>query len=151
MRIAFWKGTDPGFAGVLDRGIRWWTDGPYSHNEVIFSDGWTGTASWADKGVKLLKRPEEYYDNLDDWVIIDIEGDENVVRGWFFERQGAPYDLLGVFGFVWRPIRGMDGAFFCSEAFAAALGWADAHQYSPNLLYDTLLVSRNVAKKLAAA
>ncbi len=150
MRIAFWKGTDPGFGGILDRAIRWWTDGPYSHNEVIFSDGWTGTSSWADKGVKLLKRPEGYYDNLDNWTIIEIDADEAEVRAWFYEHDGAPYDLLGVFGFVWRPIRGMGGAFFCSEAFAAAMKWLNPHHYSPNTLYEAIM-AMIASKELKAA
>lgn len=150
IKIAFWKGKDTGFEALLDWGIRWWTDGPYSHNEVIFSDGWTGTASWSDGGVKLLKRPDGYYDSPDDWTIVEIEGDEAAVRAWYFHHHDAPYDLLGVFGFVWRPLRGMEGAFFCSEATAAALGWRNPHRLSPNTLYDALLNPRHAPLAQAA-
>lgn len=143
MRIAFWKGTDPGFGGFLDRAIKWWTNGPYSHCEVIFSDGITGSASWNDKGVILKRRPEGYYDPAN-WDIVDIVGDEVVARAWFEKHKGAPYDLLGDFGFVFRPIKGMEGAFFCSEANAAMLDWPESWTYSPNGFYSALRVSRNV-------
>lgn len=145
MKIAFWKGTDPGFAGVIDRAVRWWTHGPYSHCELIFSDGWTGTASARDKGVVLLQRPANYYDNPDNWDIVEVEGDEVYARAWFKLRRGLPYDLLGDFGFVWRPIVGQDGAYFCSEAIGCALRWPNAWQYSPNLQANTLAIPKYVA------
>jgi hypothetical protein len=143
MRIALWKGTDPGFAGILDRASRWWTSGPYSHCEVIFSDGWTGTASAADKGVALVQRPEGYYDPKD-WDFIDLEGDELAVRAWYKLHRGLPYDLLGDFGFVWRPIRGDGGAYFCSEAFGAAFRWPDSWQFSPNQVASVLRIPKYV-------
>lgn len=141
MRIAFWKGTDPGFRGVLDILVRWWTNGPYSHCELIFSDDWTGSCSPFEKGVVLLKRPDNYYDPKN-WDIVTIGGDEVAARVWFKKHRGMPYDLLGSFGFVWRPIRGVDGAFFCSEAIALALGWPNGWRYNPNTQADVLRIPR---------
>ncbi|BAW19150.1 hypothetical protein [Ralstonia phage RP31] len=141
MKIAFWKGTDPGFGGVLDRSIRWWTNGSYSHCELIFSDGWTGSCSWSEGGVVLLQRSASYYDPKN-WDIVEIEGDEAAARAWFKKNRGTPYDLLGDFGFVWRPIRGEDGAYFCSEAIALSLGWPNAWRYDPNTQADVLRIPK---------
>lgn len=128
MKIAFYKGTESGVQGLVNRAVRMWMSGPYSHCELVFSDDWCASASWMDKGVRFKQI------NLDsgNWDLVEVGGDEAYARGWFVEHQGMPYDLLGDFGFVWRPIRGMDGAFFCSEAIAYALQWKDPWRYDPN-------------------
>lgn len=131
MKVAFWKGTDKGASGLIDRAIRFWTAGQYSHCELIFSDGMTGTASLGDKGVVFLRRSESYYDQKN-WDFIDIVGDEAYARTWFDRNHGAPYDLLGDLGFIWRPIRGIDNAYFCSEAIATALKWVEPWRFDPN-------------------
>lgn len=134
MQVAFYKGKERGSAGIIDRLIRWWTDGPYSHCELVFSDGLCASSSNADGGVRFKRidlTPE-------DWDVIDIAGDEAEARKWFYAHAGALYYLLGDFGFVWRPIRGSKTRFFCSEAVGYALGMSEPWQFNPNTLYIEL-------------
>lgn len=140
-RAAFYKGTHSGIAGVYNVIVRAWDSGPYSHCELIFSDGLSASSAFLDGGVRF-KQIE--YDPAK-WDIVDLPDHlEHDARAWFvlneFQPDGTrtPYDLLGNFGFVWRPIRGLSGAFFCSEALAAALGFPDSWRYSPNTLHSAL-------------
>lgn len=141
MRAAFYKGTHSGINGAYNVIVRAWDSGPYSHCELIFSDGVSASASFIDGGVRF-KQIE--YDPAN-WDFIELPDHlEPAARAWFeaneFQSDGerTPYDLAGNFGFVWRPLRGMEGAFFCSESMAAALGFPDAWRYSPNGLASAL-------------
>jgi len=130
MKLAFYKGTRPGLSGVMNRIIRWWTHSPYSHCEVVFSDGACGSASFEDGGVRL-KTIEM---SPDKWDLIEIDGDEVSARNWFMIHYGQGYDVLGLFGFIWR--RGINNRakWFCSEACAASLHITDSEQFTPHLL-----------------
>ena len=50
MKIALYKGTLPGWRGWISRLVRFADRGPYSHCEVVFSDGMCASASWLDGG-----------------------------------------------------------------------------------------------------
>jgi hypothetical protein len=131
MRAAFYRSTRPGIAGLYNRLVRWWSGSNYSHCELVFSDGYSASASFMDRGVRLKKIDYEPAN----WDFIDLPGElEAAARAWFRKNEGKPYDLLGNIGFLWRPIRGDDGAFFCSEAIAAALGIPDPFRYDPGTL-----------------
>lgn len=135
MKAAFYKATRPGLAGLYNRIVRWWTSGPYSHVELIFSDGIAASASFLDGGVRF----KQIEFDTDHWDFIDIPDNlEPAARQWFEANEGNPYDLLGNFGFLWRPIRGRDGAYFCSEALMAALGLHEPWRYDPCAAYDAL-------------
>lgn len=130
MNLAFYKGTRPGMAGVFNRLVRWWTDSPYSHVELVFSDGMCGSSSFEDGGVRLKHiemSPEK-------WDIIEIEGAELAARNWFMIHYGQAYDALGLFGFVWRRGTHSKGKWFCSEAVAAALNFINPEQLTPHML-----------------
>lgn len=135
LKVAFWRGTDPGLSGVVDRAIRWWTKSEFSHCELVFSDGWAAVTSWDTKKLVWMQRPE--YDPKD-WVLVDVPHDEARCRAWVMHHLDLPYDLFGAFGFVWRPLKGLDGALFCSEEVAACFGWTDPWSYSPGMLYNIL-------------
>lgn len=130
MKLAFYKGTRPGLSGWMNRLIRWWTGSPYSHVELVFSDGWCGSSSFEDGGVRL----KQIEMSPDKWDVIDIEGDEAQARNWFLIHFKEPYDVLGLFGFVWRRGVNSRGKWFCSEAVAAALGIGNHEQLTPHLL-----------------
>lgn len=141
MRAAFYKGTKTGFPGAYNKIVRAWDAGPYSHCEIIFSDGLSASASFMDRGVRF--KPIEY--DPAHWDFVELPDHlESSSRKWFeaneFQPNGerTPYDLAGNFGFVWRPLRGEMGAFFCSESVAAALGFPEAWRYSPNGLASAL-------------
>lgn len=127
MRLASYKGTRPGLPGLFNALVRWWCDGPYSHNELIFSDGVCASSANLDGGLRF----KVFEPDPAKWDVIDIEGDEAKAREWFANHDMDGYDLLGLFGFVWR--RGVQDKdkWFCSEAIAEALGIEDSWRFDP--------------------
>lgn len=128
-RAAFYKGTRPGLAGVYNRLVRWIDKGPYSHCEMIFSDGIAASASWMDGGVRF-KRIEF---DPEHWDFIDLPPNkEATAREWFRSHLGERYDLLGNIRFLFGWVRESINRWFCSEAFAAALGMGDPWRHGPD-------------------
>jgi hypothetical protein len=147
MKVALYKGKRGGSAGAFDASVRWWTRGPYSHVELIFSDGMSASASSRDGGVrfKRIDFKPEHWDFID--LSVDEEHarasilkqlehdfDEEAARAFFKEREGLRYDYFGLFGFVWRPGIGKSRRWFCSEAVAAALKFEEPWRFCPNTL-----------------
>jgi hypothetical protein len=136
MKIAFYKGTRKGVSGIYSVGVRFVTNSPYSHCEMIFSDGISASASFIDKGVRFKNID---YSNSHDWDFIDIpDRYEKYAFDWFKANNGKPYDLLGNLHFLIGFIRGNDGDWFCSEALASALGIEGAEKYDPGMLHSLL-------------
>lgn len=129
MKAAFYKGTRPGWQGIYSRAVRWIGKGPYSHCELVFSDGMAASASYMDGGVRFKRidfKPEN-------WDFIDLPPElEPAARTWFEQHNGEPYDLRGNVWFVLRFIKHSLFKWFCSEALLAALGFASPDQYEPN-------------------
>jgi len=69
MKLAFYKGTKKGISGVYNKGVRWIEDGKFSHVEMIFSNGLSGSASFMDGGVRYKKI--DYSVHPTDWEIVD--------------------------------------------------------------------------------
>lgn len=135
MIVAFYRGRRSGFNGLFDAAVRWWTRGPYSHCEIVFSNGEAASSSKRDGGVRFKRiafDPARW-----DYVVVDA--DEATVRNWFEARLGAGYDTPGLFGFLWRPHTGQGRRWFCSEACAAALGYRDPWRFCPNTLHTVLM------------
>ena len=134
-RIAFYRGTRPGIAGLYNRLGKWLDHGPYSHCELVFSDGMSGSASFMDHGVRI-----KYIGYTSgDWDFVEIpERYEPVARRWFISERGKAYDLMGninaAFGFVPHS----RDKWFCSEAIAASLKLNDPWRYKPNGLAAVL-------------
>lgn len=127
MKLASYKGTRPGLQGLFNRAVRWWLGGRYSHTELVFSDGVCASSSWLDGGVrfKLIKFDPAH------WDIIDVDGDESRARQWFCDHVGDGFDLLGLFGFVWRRGTQDRSKSYCTEAIAAATGFPDPFRFDP--------------------
>ena len=129
LKAAFYKATRPGWQGIYSRAVRWIDRGPYSHVELVFSDGMSGSASYIDGGVRLKRIT---YDPAH-WDFIDLPPSlEPYARDWFERNMGAPYDLMGNVRFVLPFLPDSQRGWFCSEAIAAALGWAEAWRFGPN-------------------
>jgi hypothetical protein len=133
--IAFYKGTRPGIAGIYNRAVRVRGRGPYSHVELLFSDGWSASSSFSDGGVRF--KQIDYRDG--NWDILELPPEwEAYARLWFKLNAGKPYDVMGnvflavgFFGDDWNK-------FFCSEAAAAALKIDQPFRFEPNTLYPTI-------------
>ena len=129
MKIALYKSTHVGMAGVYNRLVRWWDRGKYSHCELIFSDGVSASSSYLDKGVRfkdIVYNP----DNWDFYEIPDIY--EPNARAWFEEHVGQGYDLIGNARFALGFLAPPANKWFCSESIAAALGIREPWRMSPN-------------------
>ena len=129
MKLAFYKGTRKGLQGVYSRLTRWVDSGPYSHCELIFSDGSSASASFIDGGVRFKQieyKPEH-------WDIINLQGfDEDKARQWFEDHEGEKYDLLGNLRFIFFFVKPSLNRWFCSEAIAEALDFAESWRLGPN-------------------
>ncbi|MFL9899064.1 hypothetical protein PQR71_13020 [Paraburkholderia fungorum] len=140
MKVAFYKGTRPGMSGIVNRLIRWWTNSPYSHCELVVApiDGadLCASSSFEDGGVRFIVT------SLDAarWDVVEFVSDmatEKAAVEWFNNHLGEPYDLAAVFGFVWR--RGHRiGHWDCSESIGAALGIPESWRFDPATLHAAL-------------
>jgi hypothetical protein len=132
MKLAFYHGTRPGWrARLISRVIKWHSRSKYSHVEIIFSDGWRAGSTSADNGVRFTREPC----NPAEWDIVDVEGDEDFARAWFFAHEGAQFDDAGVWAFLIGGDHDLD-RWFCSEAVAAALQFPESHIHNPATLYS---------------
>lgn len=95
--VAFYKGTRPGIQGWYNRLVRCWTRSPYSHCEMIFSDGISSSSSFLDGGVRF--KEIEY--KPENWDIVELPIEfEKLARLWFIQHEGDSYDVIGNIGFV---------------------------------------------------
>ena len=138
--IALYKGTS-----FLSRLIRWFTWSPYSHAAWICRDG-TVIEAWLPGGVQRVDsisinhRPGTQVDLFDIEGLTDAQRDS--IEKDLADRLGAPYDLLGLLGFLTRERMETHRAYFCSELVFTALSVAGliplsrvpACQVSPGLL-----------------
>lgn len=134
-RAAFYRGTRPGVAGIYNYLVRKWTSSPYSHVELVFSDGMAGSSSFADGGVRLKQidfGPQH-------WDFIALPAHlESAARAWFELHVGDKYDLRGNAQFILAPAGNDESRWFCSEAFAASLGIPEPWRYDPGTLASAL-------------
>ena len=135
-KAALYKGRNGFLGGWL---IRWWDKGPYSHCELVFSDGMWGT-SYTGAGVVVRARsivPE-------DWDYVELPAHlEPAAREWFEQHKGKSYDYIGLARFVFDFLRASRDKWFCSRACADALGLEDGWRLGPNGLAATI---RNALK-----
>lgn len=134
MKIAFYKGTKSGMAGVYNRGVRWIDRSEYSHCELVFEDGMSASSSFMDGGVRLK---EIDYEGKNDWVLVSIPwANESFAKEYFSINDGCKYDLLGNIRFLIGFLRDSNDKLFCSEAVAGAIGIENAWRLTPSALYE---------------
>lgn len=134
-QIAFYRGK----SSFIGRLVRWWDNGPYSHCEVIFSDGYWGTAMHG-RGVvfRHLGMPSG-----ENWDVIELPGYlEADARKWFESHNGKDYDYSGFFRFMFDFLNPSRDKWFCSRACADSLGIVDGWRVTPNGLYSQIRAMR---------
>ena len=141
IKIAFYKypRESAWYKVVLHQLTCWWTRGEYSHVEVVLGRNADGTnicasSSARDGGVRIKNIKMPSYK----WDLIEVEADVAQVRAWFDGQEGKKYDYLAWLGFLWRRETGSRNRWFCSEAVATALGYADGWRFDPNTLFVIL-------------
>lgn len=136
MKFAFYKA--PG--SIFDRFIRFWMRGPYAHVEAILEEHADGTFTIASSvpGIGIRIAAGQVLP-ASDWDIVSGPGNAAAAREWFEQRNGAPYDYIGLLGFVLRPAFSDDRTkFFCSEACLSSIGYQEAYKVDPNQMADIL-------------
>lgn len=112
--------------------IRWWTDSPYSHSEIVIDDTWM-SSSIPDGGVRAKQIPY----NPDHWDLIPLPWAGRMrILSFYRETKGTPYGWSDLIKRQLFNHRGDDPGYFCSEWCAAALGIPDPEMYSPAALAD---------------
>jgi hypothetical protein len=111
MQAAFYKGKGLPYNYL----VRWFEGGPYSHVELRFSDGLSGSSSWMDKGVRL--KNIGYSSDYWDFVALP-EFDEAYAEKWFEDHKGAKYDLWGQLKFIFGFVKAATTRYWCSESDA---------------------------------
>lgn len=129
MKLAFYKGTRKGLQGIYSRLTRWVDSGPYSHCELIFSDGLSASSSFIDGGVRF--KSIDYKE--DNWDFVELPDYlEAQAREWFEEHEGDKYDVLGNIRFVLFFFRHSKTKHFCNEAISDSLGFKESWRLGPN-------------------
>lgn len=132
--MAFQHAGRTGVDGVLGRFGAWLDRGPYSHTEIVLSDGRCCTAE-TGQGVVIRPRPMA----ADQWSFIRLPDYlEPRVIDWYEAHRGQPYDWRGNFRFVSGLISHDKDRWFCTESNMAALGFDDPWRYGPNGAYALL-------------
>lgn len=135
MHLALYKATRPGLAGIYNRLVRWIDGGPYSHAELVLSDGTARSASYMDGGV----RSKRITFDPAKWDMVQLQGfDESKARAWFVAHDGARYDVAGNLRFVLRFWPHSRSRWFCTEAIVAALGLPKPEDYGPRKLAEAM-------------
>lgn len=131
MKLAFYKAEH---GNIIDKLIGLWTRGPFSHVELLFSDGVSFSSSQWDGGVRFKKID---YSHKERWSFLDIDGiaNESEVKYLANKLRGAKYDWLGIFLYEFLPFNIQNSKkWYCSEICAHLLGLTPC-QMSPNKLY----------------
>ena len=137
MKLAFYKAEH---GNKLDTWLSWVTWGPYSHVEILFSDGMWCSSSPRDSGVRY-----KTIDPLDHWDYraLDVtHKQEQIVRDWCDTKIGLSYDWWGVYSFLIPFIPQKDNEWFCSEFCVVALQeigiWPDINpsKSTPNRMWE---------------
>ena len=130
MKIASYKGRKR----LFNRVVSWWMNGPYSHSELILDDGICISSSFMDSGVRYKR----IVFNPDHWDFVEIGPETPIIReriAKLLMPKPRKFDLLGLAGFVVRPISGDNDQIYCSEAVLTILGLVDPWRFDPNALH----------------
>lgn len=131
MKIAFYKAS---FGTVLDKVISFVTRSPYSHCELVFSDGQCASSSSRDGGVrfKTIELGEKW-----DVYQLDDKINEAAANEWFTVNAGIPYDWIGAGAAALHIDLESPHKAFCSSACAQSL--AIPSIVTPGALLDELI------------
>lgn len=143
MRVIFYRAA---VGDCWDKLIAIWTNGLYSHCELVFSDGMCFSSSPRDKGVRF----KQITIDPTHWDIIDVPTEkEKDIRNWCSTQVGMKYDWLGTLGLVIKMPFQAKNKWYCSEICITALNLSEVIHMNPrtnpnqffNLLTNMLLKS----------
>lgn len=137
---AFYTG-DPGWRkGWRDKLIRWATGHPASHVEYVVGGvlGKSNVCISASKrdGNRVRSKPITW--KPDNWVFVEVEGDDKAIYKRMIAECGKPYDTLGAVMSVTPFSRHKVGAWFCNELAGYGLGIQNPHRGTPGSFFNAL-------------
>lgn len=132
--MAFYRGpSETLYQFLRDHVIRWTTQGPYTHCELVIGD--TAYSSCPEQGVRI--KSVDF--NINHWDFLTIPKiDPQNILAKFSNELGKPYDFKAMLNFFAKRNVGRSNHWFCSELCAYLLGIEDAWKHSPNSLYQYL-------------
>lgn len=115
MKLAFYQARGT----WVDRVIRWRTNGPYSHVELVFSDGVSFSAK-PREGVRFTSLIQWI---AGDWFFVEIPAayNEPLVRRWAERQLGKRYGYWELARFLFPFLPVLAGEKFCSQVCLNAL------------------------------
>lgn len=136
--LASYKGTHAGWQGLINKGIRFVTQGIYSHSEIVIGDDpfneevYCASSTGVEGGVrsKMMKLVRE------DWDLIEIDWiTKEDVYAWVSKYDADTYDYLGNVRFLFPFCSEQSSTgWFCSEMCGSILKFSDAWRFDPNTL-----------------
>ena len=115
MKLAFHKGD-----AVLSRIIEYGTHGPYSHVELVFSDGLSFSArAELNPAVNIIT--PDFSDQLWDFIEIPAKYPEQPARAWAELQKGKGYDWAADFAFPMPWIKDDTHKLMCASSCTLAL------------------------------
>ena len=126
--IVFYKGRKYPRTRPMGWFLAWWQKSDYSHCETVLR---RVADVYECAGAKFLAGVRRAHLRLapEDWDAWEIPADVQMASDWLAVHEGDHYDPVGIFGFIFRRIKGMVRAWFCSEACAAMAGFQDPWRY----------------------
>lgn len=145
MKIAFYHYPEgkPWYQVLHHLLVSWWTNGPYTHIEVILEEKGKGvytcgSSSARDGGVRVKNMSLP----VSKWDIIEFDSTPNDLlkaKKFFEENSGRKYDYLAWLGFLFRVYKGERKKIFCSEAALSSVGFIQTWRYDPNSMVPLIL------------
>jgi len=135
MKIAFYKAKQ---GRIADKVISFVTNSPYSHCELVDSNGICASSSMMDGGVRFAR-----IDLGEKWDVFSfLPGmfSEQAVFNWFIKNETKTYDYVGAIASGFGFDLSSKNKKYCSQACAEALGLYSC--ITPGELYE-LLTSTN--------
>lgn len=119
IKVALYRGRQSGRLGP--RLLAWWQRCDYSHCAIVWSiDPAAGGMHISDASLRLGVRSRWVRWEPALWDLWEIDGDRAECAAWVLQHEGQGYDWLGLAGFLWRRIKGISMAWWCSELVMAA-------------------------------
>ena len=120
--IAFYKAFGKRTTEFHRRAIAWWTNGVYSHVELILKkDGRWCQCTGSPTDGKVRCEPHIFDEETWDYVKLNITQEQlKILIEFYKEIDGKKYDWPGILGFVFKN-RDNPDHWFCSESVTNAL------------------------------
>ena len=143
IRIAFYKGK----GNWKNKIIRWWTQSPYSHAELVMPDNYTWISISPLLTSVVSSRIKTDFD-LENWDFVELQiNDEQhkTLLEFFEDTKGCSYDWIGMIFSQLLPFNiKRKNKWYCSEWIAYALRISDIVNWRTIKIYDRCDLSPGV-------